>query len=111
MQWFCHPALHQIQGLSFISLCSECSRLHGNHKVSTHAAGVCLSHPTLFTASKIFMRLILLFIHLINYKAKPNCFASNCVTLFYCLVSVYIYKKCQYVCIDSLSNNGLLTWM
>lgn len=44
MQWFCHPALRQIQGLTFISLCSECSRLHGNHKVSTHAAGLCLSH-------------------------------------------------------------------
>lgn len=39
-----------------------------------------------------------LFIHLKNFKAKPDCFTSNCVTLFYCLVSVYIKKMsvCMY---------------
>lgn len=72
---------------------------------------VCVFHTVSIHGFQEIYQINPLFIHLINYKAKPNCFTSNCVTLFYCLVSVYIKKKCQYVCIDSLLNNGLLTWM
>lgn len=109
MQWFCHPALRQIQGLSFISLCSECSRLHGNHKFPLMLP-VCVFHTDSIHGFQEIYQINPLFIHVINYKAKSNCFASNCVTLFYCLVSVYIYKKMS-VCMYRQSIEQRVTYL